>query len=231
VGSAVEVAGGDVGGDGVGEDAFYPSDVDLSLRDFARGIFGGGADLFADGGGADVDVEAGEEEEGRGEAGGVAESIDAEIDVGGFVNRSGLGADREAGREDGGEIVEGLAGARGDDEGRDEGDFGTAMPAAEAEEGVGAHEAEELGVEGEIGADPGESVKSIVRGVAGRSSGGRRVSKRDEECGVAFEGEARHGDAVVEFGGGPLGLEGLRADGSEEDGVEMEGALRGAGDG
>ena len=157
-GSAIEVVGGDVGGDGGGQEL---------LVGWLAGR--GGLKLAADLGCADVDVEARQQVEGRGGSGGVAEGEAAELDLSGEgkIWQSGFGGDGEAGGERGGEVGERLSGARGDNEWGDEGDFRSAMPLAEAVEGVCAHEAEERACAGELGAEALEGVDGVVGSAGG----------------------------------------------------------------
>ena len=189
----------------------------------------GGARLGANLRGADVDMQAGEQVEGRRVSGGVAEGVAAELDLSGLCGiwLRGFGADGEACGERGGEVGERLAGARGDDERSDEGDFRTAMPLAEAVEGVGSNEAEERAAAGEFGAQTLEGVDGEV----GPAGGGGCVHERDGKGGLVGDGEAGHGDAVGKTGGGAVRLERLCADGREEHGVKLERVARGAGHG
>lgn len=184
-------------------------------------------DLVADGGGADVDVEAGQQVERSGGAGGVAEGTGFEVERGGRWSGRAVGGEGEAGRKDGGEISEALTGARGDDEGREEGKLGAAMPMMEGEERIGSHEKEECCGGRELGFEG----KQCVVGVVGRAGLIGRVDEGEREGGIAGDGEARHGDTVVEAGGRAARLERLGSDGGEEDLVEGERGLRGAGDG
>lgn len=204
----VEVVGGDVVKDGFGE----------------AGVVLRVAELLAKLGGAEVDIEAGKQIERSGLAVGVFERGALELDVARRGDGRGRRGERETCGEDGCEVGEGLARARGNDEGRGERQFGSAMPAREAEKGVGAEEAEDLGV-GMLAVEVGEGVDGVV-GV--RAWG---VGEREREGWVVGDGKARHGDAVVERRGGAGGLERLVADRREEDLIERERETGGAGHG
>ena len=56
-------------------------------------------------------------------------------------------------------------------------------------------------------------------------------ARESSKAGFIGDGEACHGDAIVEACGRSEGLERLRANGGEEDGIEIEERLGGARDG
>ncbi len=176
-----------------------------------------GLDLLAELGGADVVFEVGEQVE---LGGGVVGAGETEaVGVGG-------GVEGYAGGQAGGGVAEIFAGAGGDDEVCEEGDIFRAMPLAEVEESVRADEEEELAGGGERLAQGFEGFRGVVG--AGRSWS---VGERDAKVGLAGDGELGHGGAVFKRCGSAGGFEGLKADGSEENLIELKGLLGGAGDG
>jgi 2-amino-4-hydroxy-6-hydroxymethyldihydropteridine diphosphokinase len=171
------------------------------------------AERCADGAGRDFFGEVGQQAEKRLLAAAVME---AEREASG--ERSIGGGDGDAGRERGGQTAEVEAGARGDDEVAGDEEIGGAIPAADGEERIGAHEAEDLVAGREGGAQGAQRVDGVVRAAVGA----RRVDEGDLHGGLAGDGERGHGDAVVEAGRGPVTLEGLYADGRKEDAIEAE---------
>ncbi len=73
-------------------------------------------------------------------------------------------------------------------------------------------------------------LKSVIGSVVRRAVPFGCVDEGKSKARLAVDGEARHGDAIVEAGGGSLRLERLRTDGREEDGVKFESTARGASD-
>ena len=173
------------------------------------GVEAMGEDVVGDVGGEEV------------RAGVASVKADAEIGCGDvFVDRleemdAGALARGEA---EGGEIVEGEAGAADDDP---LGKFEEAVwftPARQIEEAVCAYEVEErvLGVEE---TKRGEGVDGVVGAAVGPWS----VERGGCEAGILSAGELGHGEAVGERGGVAFGFERLKRGGGEEDGVEVEG--------
>src|SRR5208282_3273084 len=133
---------------------------------------------------------------------GVAQGTGAQLDGGDWGGKAGF--ERESCGQGLGQVGEVLARSRGDDEGRYEGDFGTAMPVLQGQERVGAQKAEKLTVWGQVSLECDERVKSVVGGVVGRVFGCvvlfGSVGEGESEAGLVGDGETRHGDAVLEAG-------------------------------
>lgn len=140
-------------------------------------------------GGADVDVETGEQVKGRCGSGGVAQQGAAEVDAVGR-GRGRLG-EFDAGGQKRSKIRKRLTRARGDDERGDEGDFCAPMPAGQAKEGVGANKTEEFGRGWQGVAEGQEGVDCVV----GPRSGS--VDEGELEGRLIGDGQACHGNPVI----------------------------------
>lgn len=179
-----------------------------------------GVDVGADGGGRDVFGEVGEQVEARGWAdGGVrwtgvaAEFEDLRVGEVGRDGHCGNGVG-----QGGAYLGEVKAGTRAHDEVAGEQEVGGAAPVADAEEGVGAEDTEELVAGLELMAELGEGVNGVVGGAVGAG----RIDERNFDAGLAGEGEPGHGDAVIEGRGVVMWLERLGGDGRDQDAVERE---------
>lgn len=122
----------------------------------------------------------------------------------------------------GGEAVEIEAGARRDDHVAGEEEVGGAMPLADGEKGVRAHEEVNAVLAFERGAQGADGVQCVVGAVVGV----RGIDQRYIEAGLALDGETGHRDTMAESGTRAVALERLHADGREQDAVEAE-ALHG----
>ena len=179
--------------------------MDVGEDGLGKELLGAGVvDLVAEVGGADVVVEIGEEEEAGLFTSGVVE----------LVVMWAEGVESEAGREKRGKVREVFAGAGGDDEGRGKRDFVGAAPVVESAEGVGAEEQMPAGFGRVLGAEVEERIDGVIR-LAVRGVGS--VGEGECEVGVMGDGEAGHGNAIFEGGGGAGGFERLATDGGEED--------------
>jgi len=176
-----------------------------------------GEDVVGDGGGEEVGAGVAGFEA-LAETGGGDVLVDGleEVDAGPLVG----------GEVEGGEVVEGEAGAADDDPFGEFEEVGGLAPVGEVEEAVGADEVEES-VVGEELVESGEGLDSVVRGAVGVGS----VEGGDAEARVGEAGEGEHGEAVVEGSRRAVGFERLAACGGEEDLVQVEGVGGSGGDG
>jgi hypothetical protein len=212
----IKVVFADVGGDGRSEKCGGVAAIVQGGTDFAGGGIVG---------------EVGQEAEARFP---LSVTAEAECENAGLF-RFGVGGiaggDGDAGRQGGGEAAEVEAGTGGNDEVAGEEEVGGAMPVADAQEGIGAHEAKDLVAGVEFGA---QGVNG-VDGVVGTAVGTGGIEERDFHVGLLLDGEAGHGDTIVEIraGGsaqarrgcrraGAVALEGLHANGGDEQAIEAE---------
>lgn len=89
---------------------------------------------------------------------------------------------------------------------------------AQRDKRVGPHEAKQYAF-GRYLRSQGEQG---FKGEVGSAGGLGRVGHRNYEAGFTGDGEAGHGEAVFKAGGRSMGLERLRADRGEENGIEIE---------
>lgn len=115
-----------------------------------------------------------------------------------------------------------LAGTGGDNERRDERNFGGAMPSTKSEECVGAHEAKQDSLRRKFRPQAEQRLQSKVR-LAGWA---RSVGEGKLESWFTADGQARHGYAIFKAGRRSSGLERLRPNRSEKDGIELKRCAR-----
>lgn len=133
------------------------------------------------------------------------------------VGRRGIaGRDRDGAGQSGGEAAQIEAGTGGNDEIAGHQKVGGAIPFADRQKRVGAHQEEDSVVIGEGSAQGTQRVDGVV----GAAIGAGRVNEGELEARLALDGEAGHGHAVGEAGLGAVALERLDADRREEDAVQ-----------
>jgi hypothetical protein len=192
------------------------ADVRGDVRIKEGGSGGGGGSLLksgANGAGGDFLGEFGQEEEAR-LAAGVAAQAQGEFAALGRI----AGSHGDGRRESGGDAAEIEAGAGGNDKVAGQEQVGGAVPAADGEEGIGAHEEDEA----VSGSKPRVQGADAVDGVIRMAVEAGRVHQGKLQGRLALNGEAGHGGAISKAGVGPVALEGLGSHGREEDAVEAE---------
>src|SRR3569833_72702 len=122
-------------------------------------------------------------------------------------------------------MLEPLARPGRNDEGGGKRDFRSAIPAAKTEEGVRAHQSEQLSRR-KLGLQSIQGVDGVVR----LTRWIRSVSERDRKVGQAANGELRHRDPVFKACARSHWLERLGADRREQNCVEPENCLGGSRD-
>ena len=176
------------------------------------------AECGADSSSRDVFGEIGQKIERRLVAGGV---LKGKLQRARIVQRALAG--KNIFRKSGDGVGEVKAGARANDESAGHEEFRGAIPFADGEPGIGTEKAEDLvfGCES-TGLERALETKHGVDGVVGAAIGKRSVEAGDFGAGSAGEGEAGHGDAVIETGGSGFVLERLRADGGDQNAIQMQ---------